>query len=310
MITIQKAVMADAVQLTAIMKRTFDEEARRWLENKETADYNIQPPGYDSVEMMKYSIEELQCYKIMNHGELAGGLIMTVTGSQFGRIDRIFVDPLYQGMKIGTRAMELAEIEYSSVLTWDLETSVRQVPNHHFYEKLGYREVFRSEDEICYSKRMEEPSRTFHFNGDIEEPSASLYDQRSMEGSGFYQVNLAKSSVSNSTLQEAQFSNCNLSGSKFQNINFRDSLFADLNLSNSKLRHVTLEGIKVMDSTLGERNHPVTFERCDLEGTKISGCSLKNAQITKSEIEGMTIDGISVEKLLEVYDAYQKKRDH
>ncbi len=28
-------------------------------------DYNIQPPGYSSVEMMRYSIEELNCYKVI-----------------------------------------------------------------------------------------------------------------------------------------------------------------------------------------------------------------------------------------------------
>lgn len=50
MITIQKAVISDAEKLTEIMKKTFDEEARRWILNQEILDYNIQPPGYSSVE--------------------------------------------------------------------------------------------------------------------------------------------------------------------------------------------------------------------------------------------------------------------
>ena len=43
-ITIEKAIMADAERLTEIMKRTFDEEARRWLKDQDMRDYNIQPP--------------------------------------------------------------------------------------------------------------------------------------------------------------------------------------------------------------------------------------------------------------------------
>ncbi|BFH62079.1 hypothetical protein PAJ34TS1_26710 [Paenibacillus azoreducens] len=49
-IKIQKAVISDAEKLTEIMKKTFDEEARRWILNQEILDYNIQPPGYSSVE--------------------------------------------------------------------------------------------------------------------------------------------------------------------------------------------------------------------------------------------------------------------
>lgn len=46
MITIQKAERSDAEKLTDIMKRTFDEEARRWLSDDSIVDYNIQPPGW------------------------------------------------------------------------------------------------------------------------------------------------------------------------------------------------------------------------------------------------------------------------
>ncbi|GIO46255.1 hypothetical protein J34TS1_10200 [Paenibacillus azoreducens] len=42
------------------------------------------------------------------------------------------------------------------------------------------------------------------------------------------------------------------------------------------------------------------MKRCDLQGTKISNSNLKNLQITDSDITGMTIDNIPVEKLLEV----------
>ena len=109
MITIQKAAIHDAEKLTEIMKRTFDEEPRRWLGDQERRDFNIQPPGYSSVEVTLYMMEELHYYKILHDKELVGGIIVTITGTSFGRIDRIFIDPDYQGRRIGTRVMELIE---------------------------------------------------------------------------------------------------------------------------------------------------------------------------------------------------------
>ncbi|HDR5106093.1 TPA: GNAT family N-acetyltransferase, partial [Bacillus anthracis] len=53
-ISIEKATIVDAEKLTEIMTRTFDEEAERWLCGQgDVIDYNIQPPGYSSVEMMR-----------------------------------------------------------------------------------------------------------------------------------------------------------------------------------------------------------------------------------------------------------------
>ncbi|MEC0094304.1 GNAT family N-acetyltransferase [Paenibacillus macquariensis] len=288
------------------MKNTFDEEARRWILNQEISDYNIQPPGYSSVEMTKYMIEELVYYKIIYNKDIVGGIIVTITGKSFGRIDRIFVDPDYQGRKIGSRVIELIEKEFPTVRTWDLETSSRQVNNHHFYEKMGYRTNFKTEDEYCYTKRKESSSDIENLieNKDI---SNTQYENCNMEKTECYQVNLEGSSFSNSNLMNTHISNCNLSHSKFQNINFKHSFYADLNLSYSKIRLVTLGGVHFIDTNLGDDKEPLSFERCDLQGTKISNSNLRNLQITDSDITGMTIDNIPVEKLLEVYYQELKK---
>ena len=74
-ISIEKAKILDAEKLTEIMTRTFDEEAKRWLCGQgDVIDYNIQPPGYSSVEMMRYSIEELDSFKVMLDGKIIGEL--------------------------------------------------------------------------------------------------------------------------------------------------------------------------------------------------------------------------------------------
>ena len=74
-ISIEKATILDAEKLTEIMTRTFDEEAERWLCGQgDVIDYNIQPPGYSSVEMMRYSIEELDSYKVIMDEKIIGEL--------------------------------------------------------------------------------------------------------------------------------------------------------------------------------------------------------------------------------------------
>ncbi|MBM7702938.1 GNAT family N-acetyltransferase [Metabacillus iocasae] len=305
-ITIQKATMRDAETLTEIMKKTFDEEARKWLSNQEIVDYNIQPPGYSSIEMTKYMIEELAYYKIMYNNEIVGGIIVTITGKSFGRIDRIFVDPHYQGRNIGSTVIELMEKEFPTVRTWDLETSSRQVNNHHFYEKMGYSTTFTTDDDYYYMKRKDGTLKGENLV-EGQDISTTQYENCQMERTECYQVNLAGSSFSNSNLSTNHFSNCNLSHSTFQNINLRHSLYADLNLSHSKMRLVTLGGVQFMDTNLGDEKAPISFERCDLQGTVIKGSHLKNVQIVDSDLTGMTINGISVEKLLEVYERERKK---
>jgi hypothetical protein len=85
MISIEKATILDAKKLTEIMKRTFDAEAKQWLYGQDDViDYNIQPPGYSSVEMMEYSIEELDSFKVVTDKEIIGGIIVTISGKSYG----------------------------------------------------------------------------------------------------------------------------------------------------------------------------------------------------------------------------------
>ncbi|WP_404448509.1 GNAT family N-acetyltransferase [Sutcliffiella horikoshii] len=290
-ITLLPARLEDAEQLTLLMKRTFDEEALHWLGSLDShfADYNIQPPGYDSVHTTRYMMEELVYYKIMLEQQLVGGVILTVTGSRYGRIDRIFIDPSYQGQGFGSEVISLVEKTYPTVTTWDLETSGRQKGNLHFYEKMGFERTFETEDEVSYIKRI---------RGN-ETGAENEFESCNLEGATFYQTNLANSAFSNSTLAGAHFSNINLNGSKFQNINFRDTVIADLNLSGSRVKHVEMSGVEFSDTSI--ERAPISFERCELMGTRFNNCRMGDVEIIDCDISGMKIDGVSVEELLEVY---------
>ncbi|MDZ5471315.1 GNAT family N-acetyltransferase [Bacillus sp. 31A1R] len=304
MITLEKATIADIELLTDIMKRAFDEEARKWLPNEEIVDYNIQPPGYDSVEMTRYSVEELNFYKVMVEEKIVGGVIVTLSGQSYGRVDRIFIDVHYQGRGIGSKVIELIEEEFPTVRIWDLETSPRQKSNLHFYEKMGYNRVFETEDEVCFVKRK--ASRANDRVVENQDLANYQYENSNMAGAEFYQMNLAGSSFSNSNVSNAHFSNVNLSHSRFRNINLRETLFADLNLSNSKMKLVTLGGLKFSDTNLGEDQNPVSFDRCDLEGSMFRNCNLNHVEIQGCEISGMKIEDISVEELLKAYHSVKK----
>ncbi|MBS2968445.1 GNAT family N-acetyltransferase [Metabacillus sp. KIGAM252] len=305
-ITIKRASLSDAETLTSIMQETFDAEAIKWLKEEDNIiDYNIQPPGYQSIHMTEYSIRELVYYKILEDEKIAGGVIMTLTGNLHARIDRIFVSPFLQGRGIGSIALKFVEEEFPQVTSWELETSSRQLNNHYFYEKAGFKRVYESEDEFCYEKRINTNDETEKVqNRDF---SGTYYESCGMDESDFFKVNLAGSSISNSNVMNSHFSNCNLSQSKFQNINFRNSLLADLNLSGSRIDHVTMGGVQFKDTSLGENRLSVTFERCDLNGSRFVECNLQDVEIQQSDLSGMRINGVSVKEL---FDAYERNVKH
>ncbi|HHT7204103.1 TPA: GNAT family N-acetyltransferase, partial [Bacillus cereus] len=287
LISIEKATILDAEKLTEIMTKTFDEEAKRWLYGQDDViDYNIQPPGYSSVEMMKYSIEELDSFKIIMNEKIIGGIIVTISGKSYGRIDRIFVDPVYQGKGIGSYVIKLIEEEYPNIRIWDLETSSRQINNHHFYKKMGYEIIFKSEDEYCYVKRItvESAEESRIKNKDLKQ---SQYENCSLVNTEYYQVNLKHSAFVGSNIMHMNMSNCNVSQSKFRNINLKRSLFADLNLSGSKFNLVTLGGVQFKNTSLGDEKEPISFENCDLEDSTIHNSNLKNIEIVNCDMTGM-----------------------
>ncbi|HDX9630842.1 TPA: N-acetyltransferase [Bacillus cereus] len=307
LISIEKATILDAEKLTEIMTKTFDEEAKRWLYGQDDViDYNIQPPGYSSVEMMKYSIEELDSFKIIMNEKIIGGIIVTISGKSYGRIDRIFVDPVYQGKGIGSYVIKLIEEEYPNIRIWDLETSSRQINNHHFYKKMGYEIIFKSEDEYCYVKRItvESAEESRIKNKDLKQ---SQYENCSLVNTEYYQVNLKHSAFVGSNIMHMNMSNCNVSQSKFRNINLKRSLFADLNLSGSKFNLVTLGGVQFKNTSLGDEKEPISFENCDLEDSTIHNSNLKNIEIVNCDMTGMKINGIPIENLLELYNKVKNK---
>ena len=246
-----------------------------------------------------------------------GGLVVTKVGKRHARIDRIFVDPAFQRKGIGSNVLEILEEEFPHVGVWELETSSRQLNNHSFYEKMGYKKIHESHDEFCYEKKkteescLEVESRELSIQGDTlknVDLSELQVEHSHLVKTEFYGINGTSSSFSNSNLSGLHLSNCNLSEARFQNINLQGALIADLNLSNSEFALVSLGGVHVHDTNIGDGSEPIKFERCDLRGSKIQNCNLSNVHISDSDITGMKINGICVKDLLEAYTLIQENR--
>lgn len=70
------------------------------------------------------------------------------------RFEDFVISPKHQGNGLGYKVMQLVEEAYPSIREWYLSTPVFSVGNQHLYEKFGYLEVSRNEEEIEYCKEI------------------------------------------------------------------------------------------------------------------------------------------------------------
>ena len=134
-ITFERATVADAEALVNAQIAAFDHDAVLY------PGVGIGgPPGYDSVERTREKIGASLGYKMVDAGQVIGGIVVWDMGQGRFHIDLIFIDPAYHNCGIGTRAMLFLEHSYPATL-WTLNTPAWAIRNQHFYEKLGYVKV-------------------------------------------------------------------------------------------------------------------------------------------------------------------------
>ena len=116
------------------------------------------PPGYDFVDEMRKKIEEDDCYKMTDAGQIIGGMVVVDQGQGHFHLDLIFIDPAYHNRGIGTQALQFIEQSYPAI-KWTLNTPTWAICNQHFYEKFGYVKVGEEEYPtitlITYEKQFE-----------------------------------------------------------------------------------------------------------------------------------------------------------
>jgi GNAT superfamily N-acetyltransferase len=148
MLELKKASINDAKIIAGIKIEAFNKEINTYLGR------NGGPPGYDKVESQIHIIQNFIAYKIELDNEIIGAFFLIPLEDNKMCFEDFVIKPLFQGKGYGYRAMELAQKAYSQIKEWQLYTPVFSIGNQHLYEKFGYIEVLRNEDEIEYIKKI------------------------------------------------------------------------------------------------------------------------------------------------------------
>ena len=306
-IRLEVALDSDAEEIRNMMITVEADEADRWYDNGKRPFI----PGYDSVDMQKYHMWDGKYYKIMYNDLLAGVLLLSHTGREHARIDRFYIDPLFQNKGIGSKVIALIEEKYPMVKIWILDTIQKSIRNHRFYEKHGYEKIGEDEEERYYRKIIGNSTNDVHAFYSNKDFSNQNFRQCNMENIDIYNVNMRNSKFSNLSLENAIFQNANVSKTRFTNVNMSSSVLGDSNMNKTEICHVSLAGAYIHDTNLGFESEqaPLIIERCELMHSRISDSNLQNLSINNCNIEGMTINGLLVSDLINLYKTTYKGKD-
>lgn len=130
----------DIPELSQVMTRAFDDDARKHLGVEKGG-----PAGYDDGEFFRkwlFSHDASVGYKITSAGRIVGAFILWLLEDGCNRLGTIFVDPDYQDQGVATRAWCFIERTYPDSQRWTLATPGWALKSHHFYEqKCGFTKV-------------------------------------------------------------------------------------------------------------------------------------------------------------------------
>lgn len=130
---------ADVMLFTHIMKRAFDEDARRHLGEESGG-----PPGYDNGDFLrKWALDKNStAYAVFKSDVPIGVVIVWINDNHENFLGNIFVDPDFQDKGIGLSIWRFIEQQYPDTRVWRTETPGFSKRNHNFYvNKCGFKIV-------------------------------------------------------------------------------------------------------------------------------------------------------------------------
>ena len=149
MLTLELARPEDAAALAEISRRAFDTDVDCGATEPGG------PPGYDSAAWQRSTMGKSSAYwKILVDGQLAGGAIVMAYPRGRYYLARIFLDPDCHRQGLGLRAMEQLLVAYPEARVWRLETPPWNRRTRAFYEKLGFRVVRETAEDVFFQKTM------------------------------------------------------------------------------------------------------------------------------------------------------------
>lgn len=127
----------DIDELTAIMKRAFDEDTRIHLDEPKGG-----PDGYDNGDFLRrFGLhKDSTAYKISLEDTVIGCIILWINKeTKVNFLGNIFVDTTVQNKGIGKKVWDFIEQEYSDTIKWGTDTPGFSKRNHNFYvNKCGF----------------------------------------------------------------------------------------------------------------------------------------------------------------------------
>ena len=99
------------------------------------------PPGYRSAAWQTRIMRIGDYYRVVQDGQIVGGIIVFRKGTREYELGRIFVDPDVQNQGIGTAAFAFLWETYPLAKRWTLGTPAWNQRTRHFYKKVGFCEV-------------------------------------------------------------------------------------------------------------------------------------------------------------------------
>jgi GNAT superfamily N-acetyltransferase len=149
---------SDIPVVTGVMKRAFDDDARKHLGENSGG-----PPGYDDGEFFRTWLlpyKESVGYKIISDDQVIGAIIVWILPEGHNILGTIFVDPDFQDLGIGQQTWVFIEDTYPETISWRLATPEWATKNHHFYTKCGFEQVDSDplippeEESVIYRKEL------------------------------------------------------------------------------------------------------------------------------------------------------------
>jgi RimJ/RimL family protein N-acetyltransferase len=112
------------------------------------------PPGYESAQWQVFMMKKSKYHKFTVGDVTIGGAIVINKSKGHYYLGRIFIDPKYHRKGIGTEAMQLLLGNYPDARRWTLETPPWNIRTKAFYEKLGFRIIGESSQDLFFEKIM------------------------------------------------------------------------------------------------------------------------------------------------------------
>ncbi len=123
------------------------------------------------------------------------------------------------------------------------------------------------------------------------------YDIRDMSiaGSHFYQTDISGSTFENIDMSSTRYTGVNMTGVSLNEIDLSHII-----VTNARMGGVRFQ--RIIRKTRDGKEKSLKFDDCEMTGSTMSECNLKDVKLVDCDVTGMKINGIPLQDMLDAYD--------